>query len=627
MMIDRLDSIGEIMELYAELKIVGDGYGGGFSCGMSMTESDTSAGMKKTGETCDGNRKETVYEDHRKLRVRVMEDRDEYADRIHTEFENNSDSDVTLEMISSFALKGVRADKFHRLQSFWSAEGKLKTETIEDLHLEMSWNGCARRIEKFGNTGSMPVRKYFPFLVLEDSERKEFTGILIGLASSWQIEISCRGSQEFDVMGGIADREFGHWMKKISPGEKFVTPDIILAHGDSFEEVCDRLVKTQHPDISPEDNDMGIMFNEYCTSWGNPDLDSIKRLSDKLEGLGVKYLIIDSGWSGLPQDWAQSVGNWEVNKDRFPNGLKEAAGYIRSKGMIPGLWFEPEVAGPHSKYFSDSDMVLKKDGYPLTVSGRRFLDMENPAVIEHLSEDVIGTLKNAGFGYLKIDYNDTIGIGCDGPESLGEELRKKVLCTQEFIKKIKEDIPGIVIENCSSGGHRLVYSMMELVSQASFSDAHETKAIPVIAANMHRVIHPSQSQIWAVLRKCDDPDRLHYSLAATFLGRMCLSGDIYDLSEEQLDIVREGISFYRKAADIIKYGKTVKIESSVTNYNDPKGQQLVIREYEGRKLIICHRFKDSNPMDPALLRSGKVSSEFGRAGKDFSAYACILDPA
>lgn len=171
-------------------------------------------------------------------------------------------------MLASFALKGIKADKIHRLQSFWSAEGRLRTETIEELHLEKSWNGCARRIEKFGNVGSMPVRKYFPFLALEDCETEEFTGILMGHASSWQIEISCKEVQELDVMGGIADRDFGQWMKRVLPGESFTTPDALIARGNSLADVCDKLIKAQRLNISPVDADMGIMFNEYCTSWG-----------------------------------------------------------------------------------------------------------------------------------------------------------------------------------------------------------------------------------------------------------------------------------------------------------------------------------------------------------------------
>ena len=615
----------QIMEFIAECKLMGDGYAGGFSCGMSMAGSQTTENLVKIKTSGEKNKKVTLWKDERGYEVRVFEEKENQVARVYTEFKNNSEKEVVMEMLASFALKGIKADKIHRLQSFWSAEGRLRTETIEELHLEKSWNGCARRIEKFGNVGSMPVRKYFPFLALEDCETEEFTGILMGHASSWQIEISCKEVQELDVMGGIADRDFGQWMKRVLPGESFTTPDALIARGNSLADVCDKLIKAQRLNISPVDADMGIMFNEYCTSWGNPTIDSIKKLSDRLVGQGVKYLVIDSGWYGLPNDWACSVGNWEINKDRFPNGLKEAADYIRSRGMIPGLWFEMEVAGPHSRYFHETEHLLSKDGYPLTVSGRRFLDMEDPWVIEQLTRDVIGTLKECGFGYLKIDYNDTIGMGCDGADSLGDALYRKVKATQQFIRKIKEEIPDIVIENCSSGGHRLVYSMMELVSQASFSDAHETLAIPVIAANMHRVIQPAQSQIWAVLRAKDDADRLTYSLTSTFLGRMCLSGDIYDLTAQQLSLVEEAISFYRKAAEVIRSGKTTRIECSTESYNHPEGQQLVIREYEGKRLIIFHRFRNSAELPDHILRDSRIIAEFGRADKDFTAAAYLVE--
>ena len=87
-------------------------------------------------------------------------------------------------MITSFRLRDVRVDRVYRMQSCWSAEGKLKVESVTDLHLEKSWNGCAYRIEKFGNVGTMPVRKYFPFLVIEDAEAEEFIGVQLYLASS-----------------------------------------------------------------------------------------------------------------------------------------------------------------------------------------------------------------------------------------------------------------------------------------------------------------------------------------------------------------------------------------------------------------------------------------------------------
>lgn len=319
------------------------------------------------------------------------------------------------------------------------------------------------------------------------------------------------------------------------------------------------------------------------------------------------------------------MGDWDVNTDKFPEGLKQVADYIRECGMIPGLWFELESVGTSSEYFNCEEHLLKRNGRVLTVGDRRFWDMEDPWVVEYLTEKVIKQLRDSGFGYIKIDYNDTIGIGCDGYESLGEGLRNKIIASQKFIKKISEEVPGIVIENCSSGGHRLEPSMMEIASQASFSDAHETRSIPMIAANVHRVIPPYQSQIWAVLRRNDDKHRIHYSICNTFFGRMCLSGDIYDLNDEQWALVDEGIAFYRRAADIIKHGKTTYLHSAPESYNHPEGEQVLIRKLGNRELVIAHRFANSKEISEHFLAGKKIVAEYGDACCDFSAKAWIVE--
>ena len=609
------------MELRAEVKVMGDAYSGGFACGMSLGRSGTIAGFSKVAEEPEAIR----YEDSRGLVLIVHRKQDGEAQRVWTEFQNGSDQEVVLEMLASFALEEVKADAVYRMQSFWSAEGKLRRETICDLHLEPSWNRCATRVERFGNLGSMPVRKYFPFLALEDSESGEVTAIQLYVGASWQMEISVKESELLTVTGGLPDRELGHWTRKVAPGESFSTPQAVIAQGENLYQACRKLVEAQHPAISPVDDHMGIVFNEFCTTWGNPTLENLKQIADRLEGKGVQFLVIDCGWYGHGDAWPQSVGDWDVNPERLPGGLKEAADYIRSKGMIPGLWFELESVGPTSSHYNDREHLVKRDGLPLTVGGRRFWDMEDPWVVDYLTEKVIGQLKAGGFGYIKVDYNETMGMGVDGGDSLGDGLQRKVEASRRFFQKIREEIPGIVIENCSSGGHRLTPAFMELVSQASFSDAHETTAIPLIAANLQRVIRPDQSQIWAVMRVTDDDARLQYSLIATMLGRMCLSGDIHNLSDHQWQVVQEAMAFYGKAADIIRDGVTVLHQVSTPGYNEPQGEQLVLRELGNRGLAVYHRFQNSQDGMPNLPQGCRILESFGSADRDFSAQAWLYE--
>lgn len=608
------------MEYYVELKLRGDDHSGGFSNGLTLCNSQSTRELVKVS----ANENTIVYKNSRNHYITLNINKGANATEVYTSYENTGDETVVLELISSIAIKGIKADKIHRLQSFWSAEGKLRTETIEDLHLEPSWNRCAMRVEKFGNIGSMPVRKYFPFVVLENSETSDFIAVQLYIPSSWQIELLCKDDETLSLVAGLADRDFGHWFKNISKGEKFTSPKAVLTVGKSLYDVCDKLVKAQKPKISPIDDDMGIAFNEYCTTWGNPSFENIKRIADKLKDKGIKYLVMDSGWYGKNEGWWVSIGDWDVNYDKFPNGLKEMADYIKQCGMIPGIWFEFESVGRLSKHFNNYEHLLMKDGEVLTVGDKRFWDMSDPWVIDYLAKTVIETLKSGGFKYIKVDYNDTIGIGCDGAESLGEGLRKRVIASQEFFKRIRAEIPDIVIENCSSGGHRLEPSMMELVSQASFSDAHEISSIPIIAANMHRVIKPSQSQIWAVMRKNDNQARTYYSIISTFFGRMCLSGDIYDLSDQQWKQIDKGIAFYGSVSDIIKNGYTIKYENKAISYNRPQGEQLVLREYKDKILAIAHRFENSKEAKLELPDDYSIIEEYGDLTCDFSAKAWLL---
>lgn len=626
------DFYPQFMKISSQIKLTHDAYAGFYSAGLTMLNSKTMERFTMTRHTNN----ETVYTSSDDLTLMVQHEKDSQtgAIRVQTIFTNNSKENITLEMVDSFVISEVEGDKIHRFLSFWSAEGRHKVDNVIDLNLEPSWTHTAYRVEKFGNVGSMPIRKYFPFVAIEDSKTGNFTAVQLYSPASWQMEVIIQEDERVTLTGGIADRDFGQFTKTLKPGEIFITPKAYVATGNSLVDVCDKLVKSQHPDISPVDDHMGITFNEYCTSWGNPSEESMKKIADCIEGKGIDYLVIDAGWfiQGKGK-WWDETGNWNYSQKLFPNGLKPVADYIKSKGMIPGIWYEFENVSPMCELFEKDEYLVKKDSRPLTVGDRRFLDMQKDIVKDHLNKMVIDNLKDAGFGYIKVDYNDTMGMGCDGPDGMGENLRQKVLATQDFFRKMKAQIPELVIENCSSGGHRLEPSFMELASMASFSDAHEITALPLIAAALQLLIKPEQSQIWAVLRKDDSPARLYYSLCATLFGRMGLSGDIYDISKDQWAILEEGIAFYKKAADIIKNGKTTLIHSTSKSNNNPSGGQLSIREYEGKCLVIYHRFENSKDVYDFIedeeislnLKEEKIFSSFGCADQDFSAKAFILD--
>ena len=610
----RVDSL-------VQIKLVGDIYDEAYALGNSMRNGESVRRLKFKEQTVETQEIEaqkqrikiiTKLTDSRGYEVRHIlcwKSGDVFV-RVYCVFENQSREAVSLEMFESFSLSeispylegdGHNQLDAYRIRSVWSQEGRLEITPIEDLQLEPAWDPHAVRCEKFGQAGSMPVNKFFPFLAVLDKTNHVFWGAQIAHNASWQIEMY-RKDNGLAISGGLADRDFGHWLKRIDEGESFRTPTAILSvcRTNSIDILTKRLTDAgqDSADAAPAiEQELPIVFNEYCTTWGCPSHENIKGILEKIKDKGFTYFVIDCGWykeKDVP--WDISMGDYEVSDDLFPEGLKKTVEAIRDTGLIPGVWFEIENVGSASRAYQMEEHLLQKDGKTLTSYFRRFWDMRDPWVESYLTEKVIGTLQKYGFGYMKIDYNETIGIGCDGAESLGEGLRQNMAASAEFYEKVKREVPQIVLENCASGGHRLEPGLMGQMSMASFSDAHECEEIPVIAANLHRVILPRQSQIWAVIRKTDSLKRIAYSLTNTFLGRMCISGDVTELSAEQWDVIEGSIAFYKKISPIIKKGQSYLYGTEIKSTRHPQGWQGVVRVGENEQAYVTiHTFEGELP--------------------------------
>lgn len=599
-----------------QLKILGDRYTGSYSGGISMRQSESVSRMKfveqKEYRDINGCKIQTVCRDSRGYKCvhNLIWKKGRKTLEIYVDFCNESEEPVALEMLESFSLGGISpffsddgAENLylHRIRGVWSEEGRLETTSLEELQLEPSWApGHAVRCERFGAVGSLTVNKFFPCAVIEDRKNHAYWGAQIAHNASWQMEIY-RRDEAVSLSGGIADREFGQWIKSVKPGEIFSTPAAILttARNLDTDEFFQRLVSGQEDAMAhlPEqEKDLPLIFNEYCTTWGNPSQKNIEEILKVIQNKGFKYFVIDCGWyktEGVP--WSDSMGDYVPSAELFPEGLGKISEKIREAGMIPGLWFEIDNVGRMARAYTEEEHLLKRDGYVLTTETRRFWDMRQEWVQNYLTEKVIAALKKNGFQYIKMDYNETLGIGCDGAESLGEGLRQNMEASYGFIEKIKKDIPGIIIENCASGGHKLEPKMMGISSMASFSDAHECLEIPIIAANLHRAILPRQSQIWAVVRKEDSRKRLVYSMCNTFFGRCCLSGDVTELNDEQWAAVDEGLDFYQRIAPIIKKGCTHYFGEMGKSWRKPQGWQGIFRENEEGAFAVFHIFGGEIP--------------------------------
>lgn len=605
--------VGEKLDGLVQIKELADDQAPAFSQGSTLRNGPTVDKLRLAGFTVDGDERRGV-----RIRATLTHSGGWSARHeldwspgcawvvVRTAVANDSASPITLELLSGFSIAGITpfaADDApgrlvrHRFRSVWSMEGRLDSQPVEDLQLERSWAGWGVRCERFGSVGSMPVRDFFPFVAVEDTAAGATWAARLDTPGSWQMEVY-RRDDGLALSGGLADREFGHWSKTLRPGESFAGPRAFLTCvAGGLDEACDALLDAVERVATPvEKREQGlpIVVNEWATTWGRPTHDNLVEIARRARGFGARYLVIDAGWfAPADRPWGAAHGDWVPSAAHYPRGLGATADAIRAEGLVPGLWFEMETCGADSRLFVERpDLLLHRDGRPLTAGGRRFLDLRKPAAAELLAERVIGTLREGGFGYLKVDYNENIGLGADGAESLGEGLRAHLDGSLAFFRRIRAELPGLVVENCSSGGHRLDPSFFAVSEMSSFSDAHESPEIPIIAANLHRLAPVRQSQIWVVLREGESRARTVYSLAAGLLGRFCLSGDILRLDAEQERLLRRAVALCGACEPILLAGRSRRHGPPVAAYRRAEGWQIVVRAGRdgGELLLVAHRF-------------------------------------
>ena len=600
---------GRELSPLAELKLQSEAPSAGFGAGRSMRFGSSRRRFRYVAQNLGSREIETVLEDSCGCRVvhRLSWRGDVPAFRVAVTFQNRSQEPVTLEMLESFSIGGIGAElddasyeelTLHRFRSRWASEGQHVAESVESLGLSRPYHGFPVMSERFGQVGTMPVRGFHPAAMVEDPVNRVVRGAFLAWTGSWQMELSHACDPGLTLSGGLADRELGHWRLTLAPGGELSAPEAIIGCvRGTVDDLSNLLLREVNASLNIPDceQDLPVIFNEWCTSWGEPAESNLLAIADRLRDTPVRYLVIDAGWYKTDgTEWSNAQGDWRVNRRLFPEGIGATARKIRERGLIPGIWFEAEVCGFESEAFSrEAAHHLHLDGQPIVAGGRHFWNLNDSAAMAYLDEKVVHMLKENSFGYVKIDYNATIGLGCDHPDSPGEGLRRQVEGTHRFFRRLREVNPDLVIENCASGGHRLEPAMFALTSMSSFSDAHEDPGIPLIAANLHRLMLPRQCQIWVVIRRDADLKRLGYLLSSGMLGRLCLSGDILNLEQEQWNLVLHGLEFYRKLVPVLRDGDSRLAPAAARGRTRLTGAQTLVRIGRDRRqfALFLHAFE------------------------------------
>lgn len=323
-------------------------------------------------------------------------------------------------------------------------------------HLHTRWG---KRTYKTNGGRSSNARA--PFFNIH-KENKGYI-IAIGWTGQWMCEFD-RTEKGALVGAKIEDTHF-----KVLPGEKFRTASIFVMPYEG--EVIDaqnkwrRFIKAHITPIGRKGYDAN---GPLCTSiWGGMNTDeALKRINRiKQYDLPFDYIWMDAGWYGdgtapspdeFEGDWFERAGDWQINKNYHPDELQDVAKAIKDADKKYLLWFEPERARrfapafkEHPEYFIES---------PYENDSNLLLNIGREDAWKYCFDTVCGVMEKLDVKCYRQDFNFEpleFWRKNDTEDRKGITEIKHINGLYKFWDALLERFPGLLIDNCASGGRRI----------------------------------------------------------------------------------------------------------------------------------------------------------------------------
>jgi alpha-galactosidase len=479
--------------------------------------------------------------------------------QVRTTVTNDGPEPVLLLSVTSFALGlGPEVGPVGALDlvsgdSEWLGEGRwtrrpLRDGLVPDLNLPMHGQDGRGRVARVG-TGTWSTGTHLP------------VGALAGGGGAWLWQIEHNGPWRWEAgerldgayLALLGPTDLDHqWQQLLQPGESFTTVPVSVAWSpDGFDGAVAamtahrRALRRPHPDREA----LPVVFNDYMnTLMGDPTTAKLLPLVDAAADAGAEVFCVDAGWYDNDAAWWDSVGEWQPSQTRFPRGLEEVIARIRARGLVPGLWLEPEVVGVRSPMQDKlpAAAFLQRGGVRLVEHGRYHLDLRHPAAVAHLDEVVDRLVEQLGVGYLKLDYNIDPGAGTDVGGGVGAGLLGHNRAHLDWLDRVLDRHPGLILENCASGGMRADYALLARMQLQSTSDQQDWRRYPPIAASAPLSILPEQAASWAYPQPEMTAEEAAFTLVTGLMGRLYLAGRLDGTSGPQRRQVRDAVETYRR---------------------------------------------------------------------------------
>ncbi len=301
----------------------------------------------------------------------------------------------------------------------------------------------------FAPPGGRPTEVAFPYYNLSMPDG----GLILALGwpGQWRATFACDTQDVVHVTGGQEQAHF-----KLRPGEEARSPLVALLFWKGGDWIRGQNVwrrwMVEHNLPRPGGK---LVPTHYGSCWSAalyPSAAEELAIVDgfEREGIHLDYYFIDAGWYPNQGAWV-NVGTWEVDKARFPRGVREVADRVHKNGTKFVLWFEPE------RVVDGSWLAVHHPDWLLRGGGVQLLNLGNPEAWKWVVEKIDDLITNQAVDVYRQDFNMQ-PLGCwraaDAPDRQGLTEMRHVEGYLAFWDELLRRHPDLYIDTCASGGRR-----------------------------------------------------------------------------------------------------------------------------------------------------------------------------
>ena len=348
---------------------------------------------------------------------------------------------------------------------------------------------------------------------------------------------------------------------RLGEGESHTTPWVYAGHADGLDALASRFhdhlrSRPQHPS-SPRP----VTLNTWEAVYFDHDLPRLTELADRAAQVGIERFVLDDGWFRGRRDDRAGLGDWEVDREVWPDGLHPLVDHVVGLGMQFGLWVEPEMVNPDSDLArAHPDWILKAgDRLPPLSRFQQVLDLARPEVFEHLLGQLDAVLAEYAIAYLKWDHNRDLVDAGDGRGSAG--VHAHTLAVYALMDELRRRHPGVEIESCSSGGGRVDLEVLERTERVWASDCVDPLERQQIQRWTGQLVPPEMvgAHIGSpVAHTTGRAQTLDFRAVTAFFGHLGIEWDLAAAGPEDLDRLRDWVTAHQRLRPLLHHGRVVR---------------------------------------------------------------------